>query len=68
MSNGYVWQNAAQLGLQILYKHFSQNWIFVNWQVAEGSTIIDMTGADAVLVRSGKGDPGLFVQDSATVF
>ena len=48
-----------------MYKHIPNKQISVDWQVAEGSTIIDMTGADAVLVRSGKGDPSLFVQDLA---
>lgn len=32
-------------------------------QVAEGSTVIDMTGPEPVLVRAGKGDASLFVED-----
>lgn len=32
-------------------------------QVAEGSTVIDMTGPEPTLVRQGKGDPSLFVDE-----
>ncbi len=32
-------------------------------QVAEGSTVIDMTGPEPLLVRLGKGDPSLFVEE-----
>ncbi len=32
-------------------------------QVAEGSTVIDMTGPEPSLVRLGKGDPSLFVEE-----
>ena len=33
-------------------------------QIAEGSTIIDMTGVEPLLVRMGKGDPAMFLLDS----
>ena len=33
-------------------------------QLAEGSTVIDMTGPEPSLVRLGKGDPALFVEES----
>ena len=36
-------------------------------QVAEGSTVIDMTGPAPVLVRAGKGDASLFVEDLVPV-
>lgn len=36
-------------------------------QVAEGSTVIDMTGSEPVLVRGGKGDASLFVPDLVAV-
>lgn len=32
-------------------------------QVAEGSTVIDMTGPEPILMRQGKGDPSLFVEE-----
>lgn len=30
---------------------------------AEGTTVIDMTGVEPVLVREGKGDPSLFISE-----
>lgn len=36
-------------------------------QVAEGSTVIDMTGAQPVLVRLGKGDPALFMLEDGSM-
>ena len=36
-------------------------------QVAEGSTVIDLTGLEPELLRQGKGDAGPFVPDLATV-
>ncbi|KAL3139512.1 hypothetical protein ABBQ38_003835 [Trebouxia sp. C0009 RCD-2024] len=32
-------------------------------RVAEGSTVIDMTGPEPILMRQGKGDPSLFVEE-----
>ena len=32
-------------------------------QIAEGSTVIDMTGPEPALVRQGKGDPSLFIEE-----
>ena len=32
-------------------------------QIAEGSTVIDMTGPEPTLVRQGKGDPSLFIEE-----
>ena len=32
-------------------------------QVAEGSTIIDLTGREPELLRAGKGDAGIFLPD-----
>ena len=34
-------------------------------QVAEGSTVIDMTGPEPSVVRVGKGDPSVFVSEPA---
>lgn len=34
-------------------------------QVSEGSTIIDLTSKDPILVRNGKGDASVFVQELA---
>ena len=36
-------------------------------QVSEGSTIIDLTSKDPILVRDGKGDASVFVQELAVV-
>ena len=48
-------------------KSSSEMMLFTLWllQIAEGSTVIDMTGPEPSLVRSGKGDPSLFVQQPA---
>lgn len=48
-------------------KSSSEMMLFTLWllQIAEGSTVIDMTGPEPSLVRAGKGDPSLFVQQTA---
>ena len=37
-------------------------------QLAEGSTVVDMTGAEPVLVRQGRGDASVFVQDAEPAY
>jgi hypothetical protein len=53
----------AALGCFYWDRHQGQAGRQMMLQVAEGSTVIDMTGPEPLLVRLGKGDPSLFVEE-----
>ena len=53
----------AALGYLYWERHHGQAVRQMMLQVAEGSTVIDMTGPEPSLVRLGKGDPSLFVEE-----
>ena len=53
----------AALSYSHWVRHHGQAVRQVMLQVAEGSTVIDMTGPEPSLVRLGKGDPSLFVEE-----
>lgn len=56
-------QSPAALGCLYWESHHGQAVRQMMLQVAEGSTVIDMTGPEPTLVRLGKGDASLFIEE-----